>query len=321
MVEFGIPYQGSKSSIARRIIDIFPSCDNFYDLFGGGFSITHAMLLYRNKNFKNFYFNEPRQGICELIKNAIAGKYNYKVFKPEFIDRETFLKLKEIDPYIKICWSFGNNGRSYLFGKDIESHKKSLHNAVVFDKYDDYYLQFFKGVEIPNKLRHIKDRRLWVRNQVPKVINTKDPRQLQQLEQLQQIERLEQLERLQQLERLEQIEQIEQIEQLHFSTEDYKNIIIKNNSVIYCDIPYEGTGGYGTSFNHNEFYKWVKEQENPVFVSEYARLENRGLFLCRSIDKISLFISIGNRNIKNELIYCNEIARGLLKKTHPHLTY
>jgi len=317
MAEFGIPYMGSKSSIVRKIIDIFPSADNFYDLFGGGFSVTHGMLLYRKDSFKNFHFNEIRNGVCELIKDAIAGKYNYKVFKPKWIDRETFFREKENNAYIKICWSFGNNGKGYLFGTDIEEYKKSLHNAVVFDVYDNHFLKLFRGEEIPGKIKDITERRSWVKRKIKIIFNKLPESELKQLQQLQQLERLEQL---QQLEQLERLEQLEQLERLHFTSVDYREVNIKENSVIYCDIPYEGAADYGKEFKHNEFYEWVLKQSNPVFVSEYARLEKRGLFLCRSIEKLSLLAGDGKeRKVKNELIFCNEIAKKIIEKKYEYM--
>lgn len=43
--------------------------------------------------------------------------------------------------------------------------------------------------------------------------------------------------------------------------------------VIYCDIPYKGTGGYKTgAFPHEDFYRWAKEmaKNNIVLISEYS---------------------------------------------------
>lgn len=45
------------------------------------------------------------------------------------------------------------------------------------------------------------------------------------------------------------------------------------NSLIYCDPPYQGTTSYKTgSFPHEEFFAWCREQakKNIVFVSEYT---------------------------------------------------
>ena len=40
MSNFGIPYMGNKSDIVASIAMNFPKADNFYDLFGGGGSIS-----------------------------------------------------------------------------------------------------------------------------------------------------------------------------------------------------------------------------------------------------------------------------------------
>ena len=114
LTKHGIPYQGSKTSIVDKIARYFPNSDHFYDLFGGGFSVTHYMMEYRAKSYKHFHYNEIRSGVCELIRDAIDGKYNYNVFKPEWITRERFMSEKETNAYIKIIWSFGNNGEGYL---------------------------------------------------------------------------------------------------------------------------------------------------------------------------------------------------------------
>ena len=92
-------------------------------LFGGGFSVSHYMLMHRSKSYKHFHYNELRPGLCELIQGAINGKYNYDIFKPEWITREKFLREKELSAYIKIIWSFSNDGESYIFGKEIENEK------------------------------------------------------------------------------------------------------------------------------------------------------------------------------------------------------
>lgn len=46
-----------------------------------------------------------------------------------------------------------------------------------------------------------------------------------------------------------------------------------HNSIIYCDPPYQGTLGYNTPFNHEEFFhicrKLVKNN-NKIFISEYS---------------------------------------------------
>jgi site-specific DNA-adenine methylase len=55
---YGIPYMGSKSKIIHKISRFFPPADNFYDLFGGGFSVTHFMIEHRKRDFKEFHFKQ-----------------------------------------------------------------------------------------------------------------------------------------------------------------------------------------------------------------------------------------------------------------------
>ncbi|HEY6436546.1 MAG TPA: DNA adenine methylase, partial [Ignavibacteriaceae bacterium] len=158
--KYGIPYQGSKSKIVSEIARFFPNADHFYDIFGGGFSVSHYMLEHRKKSYKYFHFNEIRRGIFELIRDSIDGKYSYDVFKPEWISRERFLKEKDTNAYIKICWSFGTNGEGYLFGKEIESDKRSMHQAVVFNEFDEWFIKTFRFDKWPASVKTITGKRL-----------------------------------------------------------------------------------------------------------------------------------------------------------------
>jgi len=320
-MSYGFPYMGSKSKICKNICGIFPKTEHFYDLFGGGFSVTHFMLENRIDDFKYFHFNEIRLGICELIKDAIAGKYNYKNFKPEWISREEFFKQKESNPYIKLCWSFGNTGNDYLFGKDIEQYKKSMHNAIIFNEFDELAIKTF-GM---NKFRdefNIKDRRLFLRNKAIINNNRIEKRQLQQLQQLerlqqleqlqqlQQLKQLQQLERLQQLQQLERLQQLQQLERLHklnFYNTSYENIEIKSSSIIYCDIPYEDTDEYdkNKSFNRGQFLDWADQQPNPVFISEYQINDDRFKEIYK-IAKRSMLSATKTTGNKFEKIYVNK---------------
>ena len=59
---------------------------------------------------------------------------------------------------------------------------------------------------------------------------------------------------------------------LTWSATDYQDVIIKENSVIYCDIPYKGTNRYagkGADFDHGRFYEWALRQTQPIFISSY----------------------------------------------------
>lgn len=117
---------GSKSKIAEDILAILPRGKRFVDLFGGGFAMTHCAML--SGKYEEFYYNELNPLVVDMIKKAIAGEYKNEC---RWIDRETFLNLKDTDGYIKYCWSFGNKGEAYLYAKEIEPWKKALHYARV----------------------------------------------------------------------------------------------------------------------------------------------------------------------------------------------
>lgn len=284
--KYGIPYQGSKTKIIDKIARFFPNADHFYDLFGGGFSVTHYMLKNRRKSFKYFHYNEIRPGLCEMIKDAIDGKYNYDVFKPEWISRERFMAEKESNAYIKIIWSFGNNGKNYLFGPDIENQKRSMHQAVVFDEFDNFMMDTFKMDKWPNKLS-IQGKRLYLK----RITN----------------QRIQ----LEQLERLQQLQQLQRLERPLLTNLDYKRVLIEPNSVIYCDIPYQGTGDYGNSFSHREFFDWAAEQTNPLFISEYNVSDDR--FLLLKEFKHRTTFSNGGNNPVVEKLYGNKIAYDIIQ--------
>ena len=103
-----------------------------------------------------------------------------------------------------------------------------------------------------------------------------DVKHMNSLESLQRLQRLESLQRLERLERLQRLERLERLEQF---SEDYQNVKIYKDSVIYCDIPYEGTDGYVEgSFDFERFYSWCEKQTEPLFISSYKMPEDR--FVC-----------------------------------------
>ena len=53
----------------------------------------------------------------------------------------------------------------------------------------------------------------------------------------------------------------------------FDELVIPDNSVIYCDPPYEATKRYKNGdFNHERFWRWAEKmsERNAVFVSEYT---------------------------------------------------
>ena len=59
---------------------------------------------------------------------------------------------------------------------------------------------------------------------------------------------------------------------------DYAEVPIKENSVIYCDIPYKGTKEYEGPFDYERFYWWCEKQTQPLFISSYEMPSDQ--FVC-----------------------------------------
>lgn len=73
--------------------------------------------------------------------------------------------------------------------------------------------------------------------------------------------------------------QIEKLNDITFYFCDYFDLLIPDNSIIYCDIPYFGTKQYATSkdFNHENFWEWCRSMSklgHEVFISEYEAPED-----------------------------------------------
>jgi DNA adenine methylase len=102
--------------------------------------------------------------------------------------------------------------------------------------------------------------------------------------------------------------QIDSMKGVEFSSGNYNEIIIPNNSILYCDIPYEGTKQYATSkdFNYLEFWEWCRtkaKQGHKVFVSEYKAPED---FKCVWSGNIKSYMKAGRSEIVTEKLFTNE---------------
>lgn len=266
---YGIPYQGSKNQIAKEIVAFLPAADTFYDLFAGGCAISHAAML--NGKYKEIVINDINQMPTQLFMDALNGKYKDE---KRWISRENFFLLKDTDPYVKYCWSFSNNGKNYLYGKGVEEFKHGLHLAV-FEKDTgllESVLKMEKGT-IPKieDIDNISERRIFYKHFFSSVGRGKEWLQLRSAEHLMRIWEIE-------------AKNVQgQNGQTCFSSsnlmatnitryaEDYQNVQINGNGIIYCDIPYKNTDCRCYSgFNHDRFYEWALRADVPIFISEYS---------------------------------------------------
>ena len=331
-MRFGVPYQGSKNQIARWVIDNLPGDEILVDLFAGGCAITHAAMLSGkwNKVIANDIGDAP-----ELFRDAIDGKY---ADEKRWISREDFQNLKDTDPYVSLCWSFGNNRRTYLYGKEIEPWKKALHYARVFgdcsllremgidsdgssddvlkhhDEYKEKYIRWWlsKQKDIfldSNKL--ITNDKLNIKENKDKrgqyFISSLKKSELKSIEKLQRAQRFELVQHLSRVKRLQSLQSLQTYKNnLTVYRKSYADVVIPDNAVVYADPPYKGTdiSSYKYEFDYGEFENWLAAVPFMVIVSEYNA--PAGCVEIASIKKQSTFAPGNKGGTNTEKLFVQE---------------
>ena len=253
--KYGLPYMGSKSTIAEWVINHLPKADTLVDAFAGGCALTHAAML--SRRFKRIIANDITDA-PQLFIDACNGLYKEE---KRWISREYFEANKKNDPFVRLIWSFGNNQRNYIYAKNIEERKHAIHNAVNDRKTAQLsainLIDQDDAEPLEKQLESVDDtmqRYQLVKRTIIKHSKNADAR----------CETLERTARLQHLERTARLQHLE------ITQKDYRELDIPDgDTVILCDIPYKNTAKYSTDFDHEEFYKWALAQKHPVFVCEY----------------------------------------------------
>lgn len=68
------------------------------------------------------------------------------------------------------------------------------------------------------------------------------------------------------------LKQAKDIKGVFIENKSYYSIILPENSIIYCDPPYQGTTKYKDKFDHERFWNWCREMKSEghtIFISEY----------------------------------------------------
>ena len=286
-----IPYMGSKNKICidlfRKMLEIKPNAKYFVDLFGGGGSMSFTAL----QIGLQVVYNEKQTSLVDFIKYIVdrvkkGHKGQFGLFPDDFykfINKEEFNKLKGDNTvksqFAKICYSFGNNQKSYLFG-DIESLKHLGHDIVIF-KCEDSLKELNKllGTRIKLSKAHTwSGRRLDFMNQV------KNRRYHE----------------------LEQLEQLEQLQRLQLLNLDFKDVVINtsiNETIVYLDPPYRGTEKYIEDVIHEEIDTYFSNSPYTCFMSEYKAPFKSVL----EIEKLKLMNnSQATKSITIEKLYINK---------------
>ena len=87
---------------------------------------------------------------------------------------------------------------------------------------------------------------------------------------------------------------------------DYRELDIPNDSIIYCDPPYQNTEKYNTDFDSNEFWDWCRtkaSEGHQVFVSEYQAPSD---FVCVFEKQINNTLSCNTIKTATEKLFINK---------------
>src|SRR5574344_1377798 len=215
----GLPFLGSKKRVQKDIFTLYQYLNPnwrttpFIDLFAGGGAI-------------GLYF--ATKGVQDITMNCYPEKYAnaLKTILFEDIDITTLICTREeffaidkestngVDVLKRLCNSFGNTERYYLYSKENSNLKYNLAIEII-KNHPDTWGQY-------KQTQTYKD-----------ALKSSTPEQ--QLKQLKQLKRLEQLERLQQF---EQVKRFNYKDNINIISKDYKEVPIKKDTFYYLDPPY-----------------------------------------------------------------------------------
>lgn len=311
-MRYGLPYQGSKNKLAKRIVDLLPPAKHLYDVFAGGCAVSHAALL--SGKFACVHFSDTND-VVTLFRDALEGNIPDG---SEWISREEFLKRKDISPYVRIVWSFGNNQRNYLYSRELEPYKKAVHEMIFAPTPNDRRLKFREVCRFVPALLRKKGAGCLANNESAERSSSlcadfnkrRHPPRLP--ESVFNAQAMEAAERCCGIASLTDCKQRKGGSDLNtpfclgeyeMEVADYRDIDILPNSVIYADPPYAGTGKFiKQDFDHASFYDWCERQTHPLFISEYWMPEDR--FACiAEFGRKSTFSPTNNKLNVIEKIY------------------
>ena len=291
-MNYGLPYQGSKNRIAKRLVDALPPAPVLYDVFCGGCAVTHAAMF--SGKYQRFVINDRRGWLPDAFRKAIHGGYAHE---DRWISREEFERLRSTDAYAAMCFSFGNDYRSYMYARPLERYKRALHYAIFWRDFAPWRELCPETADaLAAGLAPIEDRKqrrvqaghfiveslkqqLSAGTLSPDILEKPIYRQIRRAtsNSLQSLGCLERLERLLSLERLESLP-----DTLTAYSMDYREMRFDEPGIIYCDPPYMSGYAkgkeYGCEFDAEAFYSWCEAQKLPVYISEYQMPEER--FVC-----------------------------------------
>lgn len=317
-MKYGLPYKGSKNKLATRIVELLPKKKHLVDLFCGGCAVTHAAMLtdkyehiiindlnpmcptffldviagkYKDENrwisreeFHRLKHTDPYVAFVwsfgnnlrdylygekiEPLKRAMHYAIFFHDYEPA---RELGMDLAFIEPiegererYLAVKSYMQTNPDAFFLLQPTTSDRRLANGTSDCEKKSQHTykeitrLQSMEAVNNLNIIRGGVQATLGTATSRIKSRRTSDAYTANAI--------------------------------MRYRTacgggkisshaEDYRNIIIPQDSVVYCDIPYQDTNRYQKDgFDYEAFYTWCSNQTEPIFISSYSLPEDK--FVC-----------------------------------------
>ena len=236
MTRYGLPYMGSKNTIAKRLIEFIPRTENFVDMMCGGASVSQCIKEHRPET--NVHLNDVDEQLIEFLR-LIDGNGWHGI--EHFIPREEFARLKDRRFDVSVCFSFGNDRSSYLYSYNKEFLMWRLEDRLIKDGLPESYERFLKE---KNKYLDV------------------DVKYMRAVQRISSIFRFQ--------ERMHG--KFASISCGTYFDYRFSDGMTPDNTVVYCDIPYRNTESrqYSERFHHERFYWWVRNSRYVCVTSEFS---------------------------------------------------
>lgn len=339
-MKYGLPYKGSKNKLAERIVRLLPKRTHLVDLFCGGCAVSHAALLMGK--YEHIHINDINWMCPTLFIDALNGKYNDEnrwISREDFFrlkdtdpyvavvwsfgnNLRDYLYSKEIEPLKKAI-------HYAMFFSDYSLGKELGHDLSFIDPIQDLQKRYLAVKHYFNRQGHFQQESFERGGQNQRLQSAEANERLNTFRNIIpwkgcQIQSFKKKKRIQATQRATAQRRTQhsyiawntesgstvcpdirggQILPITSSVLDYEEVAIPEDSVIYCDIPYEDTNVYNKAegFDYERFYQWCERQTQPVFISSYQMPEDR--FDCIEEFTHRSTLSATANNLVTERIY------------------
>ena len=248
-MKYGLPYKGSKNSIAQKIVDALPSGESFCDACCGGGAILMASAF--SGKYARVTGYDINEAIIGLIRATMLdfGTIDYEHDLPS-VDRKAFFEARNrsagiSDWLVRYCYSFGNDGQTFLWSDEMHEGFRLLEDAI-------------RGKTPLDERAHL----------IQELAKHKDAIEL--------MSRVEPFVRLRRIKKVEQTMMSRKtITRIDVGVKSMFDVDYEPFDVIYFDPPYKDTKGYfKVKFDYSAFEKLIsglRDKGKRVFVSEYSQ--------------------------------------------------